>query len=118
MALLVDDVVQLVGDLVVDAAEVELVELVLALLAQLVHQLAQALHALAVAVAHALLHHPPQRRVHVAVVEQVVGELVEEPLGIEVEPLLRAVPSRIREPTSHGRTLRCHHPATRLVRAP
>ena len=93
------------GDLVVHAAEVELVEALLALLAQLLHQLAQALHALAVAVAHALLHHPAQRGVDVAVVEQVVGELVEQPVGVEVEALLRAVPAGVGEPTRHARTL-------------
>ena len=78
VALLVDDVVQLVGDLLVDAAEVEPVEAVLALLAEPLHHLAQALQALAVAVLHALLHHPPQRAVDVAVVQQVVVQLVEQ----------------------------------------
>ena len=102
MALLVDDVVELVGDLVVDAAEVEAVEALLALLAQLLHQLAQALQALAVAVPHALLHHPAQRGVDVTVVEQVVGQLLEQALGVELEPLLRAVPARVREPSAMG----------------
>ncbi len=93
MALLVDDVVELVGDLLVDAAEVATVEPLLACLAELVHQFAQALHPLAVAVLHALLHQPAQGRVDVAVVEQVVGQLVEEPIGVELEPLLGAVPA-------------------------
>ena len=104
MALLVDDVVELVGDLVVDAAEVAPVEPLLALLAQLVHQLAQALQALAVAVLHALLHHPPQGGVDVAVVEQVVGELVEQRVGVELEPRLRAVPPRVGEPRAMAGT--------------
>ena len=78
VTLFVDDVVQLVGDLAVHATEVVLVESLLALLAQLVHQLAQALQALAVAITHAFLHHPPQRRVDVAVVQQIVGQLVEQ----------------------------------------
>ena len=93
MALFVDDVVELVGDLAVHPAEVELVEAILTLLAQLVHQLAQALQALAVAIAHALLHHPPQGAVDIAVVQQIVGELVEQPVGIELEAALRAVPT-------------------------
>ena len=105
VALFVDDVAQLVGDLVVHAAEVEPIEPVLALLAQLVHQLAQALQALAVAVGHALLHHPAQRAVDVAVVQQVVGDLVEERIGVEVEALLRAIPARVREPSCHGSNL-------------
>ena len=93
MTLFVDDVVELVGDLAVHPAEVELVESLLALLAQLVHQLAKALQALAVAIAHALLHHSPQRRVDVAVVQQIVGQFVEQAVGIEVEAALRAVPT-------------------------
>ena len=99
VALLVDDVVELAGDLVVDAAEVVLLETLLALLAQLLEQLAQPLQLLAVAVAHALLHHPAQRGVDVAVVQQVVGELVEQRVGVEVEALLRAVPPRVGEPS-------------------
>ena len=77
VALLVDDVVELAGDLVVDAAEVEAVEALLALLAQLLEQLAHALQPLAVAVAQALVHHPAQRGVDVAVVQQLVGQLLE-----------------------------------------
>ena len=50
VALLVDDVVELVGDLVVDAAEVDAVEPLLALLAQPLEQLAQALQPFAVAI--------------------------------------------------------------------
>ena len=93
MALLVDDVVQLVGDLAVHPAEIELVEAVLALLAQLVHHLAQTLHALAVSVAHALLHHPPECAVDVAVVQQVVGQLVEQRIGVEIESTAACRPS-------------------------
>ena len=93
MALLVDDVVELAGDLVVDAAEVEAVEAVLALLAQLLEQLADALQAVAVAVPQALVHHPAQRRVDVAVVEQLVGQLLEQGVAVELEALLRPVPA-------------------------
>ena len=46
----------------------------------------------------ALLHEPAQRRVQVAVVEEVVAHLVEERLGVEVEAGLRAVPARVPEP--------------------
>ena len=46
----------------------------------------------------ALLHHPAQRRVEVAVVEQVVAHLVEQRLGVEVEAGLGAVPARVPEP--------------------
>ena len=105
VALLVDDVVELAGDLVVDAAEVEAVEALLALPAQPLEQLAHALQALAVAVAEALVHHPPQRRVDVAVVQQLVGQLLEQGVAVELEPLLRAVPPRVREPSRHAATV-------------
>ena len=105
MALLVDDVVQLVGDLAVHAAEVEAVQPLLAFVAQLLQQLAKALHLVAVAVAHALLHEATEGGVDVAVVQEVVGEVVEQGVGIEIEPFLGAVPARVGEPTGHGRTL-------------
>ena len=92
MALLVDDVVELAGDLVVHTAEVVPVEPVLALAAELLEQLTDPGQLLAVAVAHALVHHPAQGGVDVAVVQQLVGQLVEERVGVEVESALRAVP--------------------------
>jgi hypothetical protein len=39
----------------------------------------------AVAVAEALLQRAPERRVEVAVVEEIVGELGEQVVGVEVE---------------------------------
>ena len=85
------------GDVFVDAAEVVAVELLAPPLAQLLEHLAHALDVAALAVAEALLHHPPQRRVEVAVVEQVVGHLREQRVGVEVEPDLGAVPTRVAE---------------------
>ena len=110
LALHVDDVAQLLRDVVVDAAEVVALELVAAPAAQLLHQLAHALDALAVAVAEARLHHPAQRGVEVAVVEQVVGDLAEDRVGVDVEAGLGAVPARVpelrRRPCGARRTLR------------
>ena len=105
VALLVDDVVELAGDLVVHPAEVVTVETLLALAAELVEQLADPCQLLAVAVAHALVHHPSQGGVDVAVVQQLVGELVEERVGVEVEPALRAVPPRVGELLRHDRNV-------------
>ena len=93
VAFLVDDVVEFGLDLVVHAAEVVPIETVPALLAQLFEQLTQALQLLAVAVAQALLHHPPQRRIDVAVVEQLVGQLVEGRIGVELEALSACRPT-------------------------
>ena len=53
---------------------------------------------LAVAVLEALLQHPAQRRVQVAVVQEVVGHLVEQRVGVEVEADLRAVPAEYWNP--------------------
>ena len=39
---------------------------------------------------------PPERLVGVAVVEQLVGDLVEQAVDVVIEPDLRAVPSRVR----------------------
>ena len=95
------------GDVVVDAAEVVVLEPLAALLAQLLEQLAHALEPLAVAVLEARLHHPPQGRVEVAVVEQVVGDLAEESVGVEVEADLRAVPPGVPDAVDlpHGGTV-------------
>ncbi len=51
------------------------------------------------------LHHPPQGGVEVAVVQQVVGDLREDLVGVELEADLRAVPPGVAEPSGHGRTL-------------
>ena len=92
-ALLVDDLVEAVRDVFVHTAEVVAVELFAALLAQLLEHLAHALHVAALPVGEALLHHAAQRGVEIAVVEEVVGHLLEQCVGIEVESDLRAVPT-------------------------
>ena len=109
VALGLHDLAQLLGDLVVDAAEVEAVEPLLALLAQPLEQVAHALHVLALPVAEALLQQAAQRGVQVAVVQQVVGDLLEDRVGVEVEPDLGAVPAAVAEP-------RRRHDATVSVR--
>ena len=76
-AFLVDDLVELVGDVFVDAAEVVAVELLAPALAQLLEHLAHAADVAALAVLEALLHHAAQRGVEVAVVEEVVGHLLQ-----------------------------------------
>ena len=97
-ALLVDDLVEPVRDVFVDAAEVVAVELLAPLLAQLLEHLAHALHVAALPVGEALLHHAPERGVEVAVVEEVVGHLLEQRVGVEIEADLRAVPAGVLEP--------------------
>ena len=85
MALLVDDVVELAGDLVVHPTEVVTVEALLPLTPELLEQFPDPGQLLAVAVAHSLVHHPAQGGVDIAVVQELVRELVEERVGVEVE---------------------------------
>ena len=58
----------------------------------------------ALAVAEALLHHAPERRVEITVIEEVVGHLLQERVGIEVESDLRTVPTRVLESRRHAST--------------
>ena len=98
--LLVDDLPELVGDLVVDPAEVVVLEHLPALLAQAFHDLPQALEVLAVGGVEARLEHAAQGGVEVAVVQQVVGDLRHDLVGAELEADLGAVPARVAEPGS------------------
>jgi hypothetical protein len=92
VSLLVDDVVELARDLVVDTAEIVTVEPLLTFLPELGEQVAQALQPLAVGAPHTVLHHPTQGGVDVAVIQQLVGELAEQGVGVEIEAALGAVP--------------------------
>ncbi len=93
--------VELLGDLVERPAEVAAVELLLATLAQALHELAQALDLLAVGAAEPRGEQAAQRRVGVAVVEQVVGELGEQRVDLVLEPGLRSVPAPV-VPATHA----------------
>ena len=88
-----DHVAQLLGDVVVDPAEVVALELVAPPPAETLEQLADAGESLAVLVAEARLEHATQGRVEVTVVQQVVGDLGEDAVGIELEADLGAVPA-------------------------
>ena len=98
MTFFINQVIEFVVDLVVDATQVMLVETVLSLLAQLFKQFPQALQLVAIAVAHPVLHHLAQCSVDVAVVQQFVGQLVESSVSIEFETGLRAIPPGVLEP--------------------
>ena len=101
-ALELDDLTERLGDVLVDPAQVVAVELLAATLPQAVEEVAEPEHLLAVAIAEALLHETAQRGVDVAVVEQVVGDLLQDGVGIEIEPDLGAVPTRVAEPRLHS----------------
>ena len=123
-ALLFDHLAQLLGDVVVDAAEVVAARASPRAAARSFSSISRMpCDALAVAVLEALLHHPAQRRVEVAVVEQVVGDLVHDVVGIELEADLGAVPRGVPEPGStrmRGRGIvprLGNPPATRVAKA-
>ena len=104
-ALLVDDLVEPVRDVLVHAAEVVAVELLAPVLAQLLEHLAHALHVAALTVLESLLHHAAQRGVQIAVVEEIVGHLLEQRVGVEVEPDLGAVPAGVSGTGRHAVTV-------------
>ena len=92
-----DDLAQRIGDVVVDAAEIVVLEDLATALPEALHHVADALHVATVAIGQAVLHHLPQRRVDVAVIEQLVRHLTEEMVGVEIEPGLAAIPARVGE---------------------
>src|SRR5207245_6646074 len=100
----VDHLTEAFGDVVIDTAQVVALELVLPATAEPLEQLPHTGHPLPLAVAEALLQHPPQGLVEVPVVEQVVGDLAEHVVGVEVEAGLGAIPARVLE-AGHVRSL-------------
>ena len=92
-----DHFVERFGDLIEDAAEVVLIEDLAAPLAQLVEHLADPFEVASIAVCHSTLHDPAQGAVDVAVIQQIVGQLVEEAVRVEFEGALCAVPRRVAE---------------------
>ncbi len=92
LSFLFDDLAQFFGDLVVNPSEIEAVEGLLAALLQLFQDLAHALNTLSVTVLEALLEHPAQGGIDVAVVQQIVGELTHHVERVELESPLGSVP--------------------------
>ena len=85
MSVLVDDVVEFAGDLVVHTAEIGPLEALLPFGTQALHELAQTLETFTVGILETVLHQPTQSRVDVSVIQQFVGEFLEERIGIEIE---------------------------------
>ena len=92
-----DDLAQRIGDVVVDTAEIVVLEDLATAFPEALHHVADALHVAAVAIGQAVLHHLPQGRVDVAVIEQLIRHLTEEVVGVEIETGLAAIPTRIGE---------------------
>ncbi len=101
-ALLGHHLVQFLLDLVEGPAQLTALELLLAGLAQALHELAQALDPVAVGSFEARREQPPQGRVGVPVVEQVVGQLGEQLVHGVDQPVLGAVPAPVVPAVRHG----------------
>ena len=86
------DLVELALDVFHHAAEIKLVQPLPALLAELLEQVAQPLHTVALRGLHPALHQVAQRVLQVAKVHQVVGQRPEHVAGVERRNVLRAVP--------------------------
>ena len=74
-------------------------------LAQLLEHLPHALDVATLPVLESLLHHAAQRRIEIAVVEKVVGHLLEQRVGVEIETHLGAVPAGVLGTGRHAVTV-------------
>jgi hypothetical protein len=101
VALHVHDLFELALDVIEDGVEVELIELLAALLPELLEEVAQSLHAVAVGVAHAALEQIAERVLEVTEVHEVVGEVIENVVRFEGWDFLGAVPHRVAEFLNH-----------------
>ena len=97
--LLVDDVAQPLGDVLVGPAEVVAVEHLPPALPEPLEDLPHAGDALAVAVREAPLHEPLEGLVEIAVIEELVRQLVEDVVGVEVEADLGPIPFGVLKPS-------------------
>jgi hypothetical protein len=84
-------------------SEISALELLLTPLAQALHELTQALDLLAVRPAEPRGEQPAQRRVGVAVIEEVIGELGEQGVDLVLEPGLGTVPAPVVPAPCHPR---------------
>jgi hypothetical protein len=97
-----DDLFELSLQVIEHRGEVELIELLAALLTQLLEEVAEALHAVALWVSHPALEQVTERVLEVTEVHQVIGEVIEDVVRFERRDFLGAVPHRIAIAQSHG----------------
>ena len=104
-ALFGDNFVEAVRDVLVHAAEVVAVELLAPAFTQSFEHLSHALDIAALAILEPLLHHAAERGVEIPVIEEIVGHLLEQRVGVEVEPDLGAVPAGVSSTGRHAVTV-------------
>ena len=102
LALEVHDLVEASGDVLPEARQLVALELLPAAAGDAVQQLAEPFELAPVRRPHAALQRPPEGGVQVAVVEQIVGDLAENALGVKLEPRLGAVPPAVAEAPCHA----------------
>ncbi|CAB4611981.1 unannotated protein [freshwater metagenome] len=95
VALCLHNLAQSARDVVEDTAEIIVLQCLATLATKILEHVAQALHLLAVRCLEAGLHHPAQRGIEIAVIEQIVGQVAEDVTGIHVESDLTAIPSGV-----------------------
>ena len=101
--LLAQDVLQFVGDLGVGPTQVTLFEQFLSLHPQLVEQLAQALDLVAVGRAPPTVEHPLEGLLQVPVGQEVIGQLLQDGVGVVGRRLLGSVPPPVVVAPGHPR---------------
>ena len=116
-ALCVHHFVERVGNLIKNSPKIVLIKDFAVAITEAIKHLADAFHVASVSVRHSTPHDPAQCTVDIAVIQQVVSQLVKEAIGINIKPALSAVPRRVPEvrrlatttaatPTeNHGETL-------------
>ena len=102
LALEVGHLVEAAGDVLPQPRQLVALELLPAAAGDALQQLAEPVELAAVGRAHAALERPAQGGVEVAVVQQVVGDLAQNALGVELEPRLGAIPTAVAEAPCHA----------------
>ena len=90
-----DNFAQLISNLAKDSPKVIVLESLFTALPNFFEHLTDALDVLAVAILEALLQHATQGGVDVSVIEQIVGELLHNVEGVNLESLLCSIPGGI-----------------------
>jgi hypothetical protein len=101
--LLAQHLLELLGHLAVGATQVTPLELLLTFEPELVQEIAQSLHLLAVGGAPPAVEHPLERFVEVAVGQEVVGQLRQHRVGVVDQRVLGSVPTAVVEAPGHPR---------------
>jgi hypothetical protein len=96
------DLLQLLANVLEGVVEVGMLQLLLAALSKLLHEVLQTWHVLAISIPSPLAEEALERSQQIAFFEQVVAHRVQERLGVQVQDVLRPVPVAVVERVGHG----------------